>query len=272
VKKLYLFVLIALTCSAVSAQELFINTEPASNMATHSLGLRWNSSAFTHEGILRSQINPELMYGASTRWMIHASAFANNWYSSEYKLRGYNAYAKYRFFSRDGLQKHFRMAAFGRVSVMTVPCPFSEVNIEGDYSGFAAGIVATQLLHKLAISSSLAYNRILPGSEDLLKQGEDLEYTLSFGYLLLPFKYHTYKQTNVNVYMEFLGKTQRSNMSDADNGMTTGGYLDAAPGIQFIIYSRARIDLSWRKQLYGDMPRLSTQSVFVRLEYNIFNL
>lgn len=270
--RLLLFLACLFTTVAASSQELFINTEPASNMAAHSVGLRYNMSAYSNDGILRTQINPEIMYGASTRWMLHASAFANNWYGRDYQLRGFNAYAKYRFYSNDALQKHFRIAAFGRLSATTAPCPFSEVNIEGDYSGFSAGIVATQLLHKLAVSGSLAYSSILPGTADFLERGHDLEYTLSFGYLLLPKVYHTYRQTNLNVYLEFLGKTQWTEVNtDRDNRMQ-GGYMDIAPGLQLIIHSRARIDFSVRRQLYADMPRLANTSCFMRLEYNIFNI
>jgi len=39
------------------------------------------------------------------------------------------------------------------------PIAIDEINLEDDNSGIQAGLVATQLLHKLALSASVNYNR-----------------------------------------------------------------------------------------------------------------
>jgi hypothetical protein len=70
---------------------------------------------------------------------------------------------------------------------------------------------------------------------------ESLGYTLSSGLLVYPKSYRSYKQTNVNVYLEFLGK---SNLGKKEH------VLDAAPALQFIINSNFRIDVSQRVQLW----------------------
>jgi len=254
---------------AAQGQELFIQTEPASNMATHSLGIRLNNEAFLAGNGFKTQYSPELMYGASSIWMLHASAFLTNEYTQDYRFGGVNVYAKYRFLSRDALQKHFRMAVFGRISETFGQGLGKEVTIEGAYTGANIGLVATQLLHKLALSATVTGTSLLANKQAPLSQGEALGYSLSAGYLLLPKTYNNYKQTNMNLYLEFLGKNQEA---VSDGNRVASFYLDASPGVQFIIQSRARIDLAWRMQLAGNMDRGYKNLLFLRLEYNIFNV
>jgi hypothetical protein len=40
---------------------------------------------------------------------------------------------------------------------------YDELSLEGDQSGVQAGLIATQLLHKLAISATVSGTQILPG-------------------------------------------------------------------------------------------------------------
>jgi hypothetical protein len=46
-----------------------------------------------------------------------------------------------------------------------------------------------------------------------------------------------YKQTNINLMVEFVGQTINENV-----------YLDVVPAIQFIINSQARVDLAYRQE------------------------
>ena len=271
-----LLIVLCWLCNArlVHGQELFINTEPASNMATKSLGIRLNNYGYKDEnGKIRTTFSPEVMYGLSSKIMVHADAFVDDKFTDGYVFRGMSLYAKYRFLNIDGLQKHFRLAAYARASTAFQPDKNTEVSIIDDYSGLNTGIIATQLLHKLAISGGAGYTRIFGGDKDYLKKGDAVDYSLSFGYLALPYVYSNYKQTNMNLIFELLGKTQWAVANGAsDQSEHSGYYIDAAPGVQFIIHSRALIDLSWRWQIAGDMSRLWYQQAFVRLEYNIFNL
>ncbi len=88
-------------------------------------------------------------------------------------------------------------------------------------------------------------------------------YTTSAGLLLFPKEYTSYKQTNMNVYLEILGQ------SFIDKKQY---YIDAAPAVQFIINSIARIDVAYRTQFAGNVSRLSNSSVIMRLEYNLLNV
>ncbi|WPU94595.1 hypothetical protein SNE25_03545 [Mucilaginibacter sabulilitoris] len=257
--------LMAMVCPAFS-QELYVNTEPASNMATGSLGLRIeNQGFFKPEYKNRSTL--EAMYGVNRHLMVHGSLYMSDYYSSNKHFEGGSIYAKYRFLSIDTVQKHLRGAFFIKASSINNPLPNQEISLEGDNSGLQSGVVFTQLLHKLAISGSVSYLRAfdnrggysLPASQ----ARNAAAYTLSAGYLLFPRSYRDYKQVNVNLYAELLGKT------NPGHGQS---YLDAAPAVQFIFNSVCRLDLSYRTPLYNDMVRNTKNMYLIRLEYNFFNL
>lgn len=256
------------------AQELYVSSEPASNMPAKSLGIRITNRFFKmeQEGSTGMRFEPELMFGISKNFMIHAQAFASNQMQSSIRLEGGSIYAKYRFLSHDDLQSHFRMAAYGRVAVIDNPfypatVKNEEMDLEGGASGFAGGIVATQLVHKLAISATLGYNHFMNNLKDqypVEMSANAVNYSLSAGYLLLPRTYRSYEQTNVNLYVEFLGK---ANTDAAGRSQ----YMDIAPAVQFIFNSATRLDFSYRTQIFGDMSRNVFNTFTVRFEHNIFN-
>ncbi|RYD89747.1 MAG: hypothetical protein EOP54_25125 [Sphingobacteriales bacterium] len=86
--------------------------------------------------------------------MLRGEAIAGNT-RGRFTTDGASLYAKYRFLSNDEVQKHFRMAVFGRASYITSPIYQQEIETAMYNSGFEGGIVATQLLHKLALSSAI---------------------------------------------------------------------------------------------------------------------
>jgi hypothetical protein len=92
-----------------------------------------------------------------------------------------------------------------------------------------------------------------------------VNYSLSAGYLVLPRSYRSYEQTNLNLYVELLGKANT-------DGVSRSQYLDIAPAIQFIFNSVTRLDLSYRTQLFGDMSRNVFNTFTLRFEHNIFNI
>ncbi len=259
--------------SRLNAQELYVSTEPASNMPSKSIGIRLNNEImppYTNkaQGVnnaLMYRINPEVMIGISKRWMAHINLYASNMHQNSYKFEGAEIYAKFRFLSFDQVHSHFRVAAYGKASLINNRIQYNDINLTGDNSGVGGGIVATQLIHKLAISFTGGYARSMNNTENSLSkfQPKDaLNYSLSFGVLTFPIKYTGFNQPNLNIYIEFLGKA---------NPATNEQYVDIAPAIQVILKSRMRIDLGYKKQLAGNMLRINTQEFFVRLEYNIFN-
>ena len=137
------------------AQELFVFTEPASNMAAKSIGLRLTNEDMLNSGSTYRTI-PEVMVSFNKHLMMHGQAFLSD-FDGNYRLEGGSVYAKYRFLSIDDSQRHFRASAFGRLSTSDRPTYTEDINLEGDNSGAQAGLVVTQLLHKLALSGSLSY-------------------------------------------------------------------------------------------------------------------
>ncbi|MCW3463581.1 hypothetical protein [Chitinophaga nivalis] len=282
-KKILIAAALLLGISQVSqAQELYVNAEPASNMPANSLGIRLSNKFFQmeHSGVTGMRFEPEVMWGINKKLMVHVIGYASNMMQPSIRAEGGSVYAKYRFLSLDQQHAHFRMAAYVKGSVIDNPYypdmshgmkelyNNRELDLEGATSGASGGIVATQLLHKLALSTTLGYTRYMNNLKDNIPaefSKNEVNYSFSAGYLLLPVKYRHYGQTNLNLYMEFLGKTN----TDA---IARGAYLDIAPAIQLIFNSTTRLDLSYRTQLAGNMPRNMYNSFLVRIEHNIFNI
>lgn len=264
-KQLLAIWLLAMACPAFS-QELYVNTEPASNMATHSLGIRLENQGF-FDPVYKNRTSLEVMYGASKSLMVHGSLYASDFYRGGQHFEGGSVYAKYRFLSIDSVQQHLRGAFFAKVSGINNPIVNQEITLEGDNSGLQTGVIFTRLSHRIALSGSASYLRDwnnLSGYDIPSPYARDaIAYTFSAGYLALPKVYRDYKQVNMNVYAELMGKT---------NPGYGQSYLDAAPAIQFIFDSLIRLDFSYRVPLYNSMQRNTGNMYLIRLEYNLFNL
>jgi hypothetical protein len=261
-----ILVLLVLISGRAQAQELFVSTEPASNMAAKSIGVRiGNQVRFSPDFEIRT--TPEVMIGFNKRLMGHVQGFFSD-ADGGYRYEGGSVYAKYRFLSIDGVKTHSRAAAFGRVSYSKREAISEDINLEGDNSGFKGGLIFTQLLHKLALSGTVSYAKAFDVDARRAILGpvpnQMIGYSLSSGYLLLPFQYKSYTQPNFNLYLEVLGNA---------NPDTGHGYLDFAPAVQVIINSVTRIDLSYRFQVSGDMINRYNKNMYMaKVEFNFFNV
>jgi hypothetical protein len=253
---------------ATQAQELFSMTEPASNMAARSLALRVDN--FVMDEINSAKINyhliPGIRMGVTKKLMVSTSAFFSN-RLKQFKAEGASLYAKYRFLSNDAVQQHFRMAAFGMVSFNNSDIHQKEINLYGHNTGFEAGVVATQLLHKVALSSTVSYVKAFDNGNNNkyvygLQNSRAINYSFSAGKLMLPVQYNDYNQTNVNLMVEVLGQV---NTGSGKN------YVDVAPSVQLIFNSVSRIDIGYKKQVSGNLLRTAPNGFFIRLEHNFFN-
>ncbi|GEO11226.1 hypothetical protein SAE01_37220 [Segetibacter aerophilus] len=237
-------------------------------MASRSIGFRLDNSVMDEIG--SSKINyhliPEIRVGLSKKIMIQGGLFFSN-RNDRFRAEGGSLYAKYRFLSKDAMQRHFRMAAFGRVSYNNSDIHQEEINMYGHNSGFEAGVVATQLLRKVALSTTVSYtkatdngnnNKFIYGSTN----SKAVNYTFSIGKLMLPKEYKDYRQTNVNLMLEFLNQV---------NVGSQKYYMDVAPSVQFILNSKSRVDIGYRKELSSTMIRTAPNGFFIRLEHNFFN-
>jgi hypothetical protein len=250
------------------SQELFLVTDPASNVPANSLGVNVLQSLFKEkaESGYNYHLMPEVTYGFNRNLMFRATAFVSN-RGKDLVTEGGSLFTKYRFYSSDDLNSHFRMAAFGRYSFNNADIHQEQIEIMGHNTGFETGIVATTLIKKLAISSSVSFEKALdnkPSYPFPANQGDNAtNYTLSFGKLMYPKKYTSFKQTNINLMLEFVGQTIN------ENGKS---YLDAVPVVQFIFNSQARVDLGYRHELLSSMTRSAPNGVYFNLYYTFFDL
>ncbi len=283
------------TVQSAAAQELFVFTEPASNMAAKSIGARIGYKQFkmTHDNKYSAyRLNTEIMFGISKNLMVHINGYAADMFQSNLKIEGGSLYAKYRFFSKDDIHKHFRLAVFGKIAAINNPAALTatdkhviddgnggvivhdilhtvvnyEIDTEGTNSGISTGIIATKLLNKLAVSASAGYLYRLNNLYDkreVIVPWRAVTYSLSAGYLFFPKEYTSFKQTNINLYTEFLGTNTWDNKKY---------FLDIAPAIQFIFNSIARVDIGYRIQLIGNTQRMANSYFLVKLEYNFLNV
>lgn len=273
------------------AQELYPFTEPASNMPAKSLAVRFNvmRMPMNFDTTKNWRFMPEFSIGVNKKLMLHVSLSASNMFQEKIKLESGSLYAKYRFLSNDDIHTHFRMAAFGKVALSNNPTFMQRVTkhilpgniiheifhahktddltLDGNQSGMQFGIIATQLVHKLAVSASLSHinrwNNL--GNKNFFETDarNAMQYSLSAGLLLFPRSYKDYKQTNLNLYVEFLG----SNLLDSK-----GHFLDIAPAVQLIFNSTSKLNLGYRGQIRGNMRRFNNKTYLISYEWQFLNL
>jgi hypothetical protein len=269
-KKIFLLLLtgVGIKCTA---QELYVFSEPASNMPAHSISIKLTDHFVTSDGTygrFSHRIMPQVMFGISKKWMIHAGGTISNMHTPNLRYESLNFYAKYRFLSKDDIHKHFRMAVFADASVTRAPFHYDEISLMGDKSGVEAGIIATQLWNKFALSATISHTQVLDSSRynkviyipERIYQS--INYSLSGGLLVLPKEYTDYKQTNLNLYAELLGERSL----DAEKYC-----LDLAPAVQLIFNSNAKLNIGYRFQLAGNMSRMSTNSWQLSFERTFLN-
>ena len=254
------------------AQELYPYTEPASNMPSRSVSVKY--SVMTEKGVhtgnkILQRHSPEVMLGLNKNWMVHGAVSFSNMHQPGFTFESARMYAKYRFLSMDGVHKHFRMAAFSAGSYSRNHLDHNELNIMGDQSGVQAGLIATQLLNRTAISATGSYMEILDGDRwnkiyPQVHAFRAFHYSLSAGYLLFPIEYRDYDQTNVNLYAELLGSRNLDYPAEKY-------FIDMAPSIQFIFKSVGKLNIGYRFQLAGDIYRLSERSFMISYEHIFLN-
>jgi hypothetical protein len=274
-KNLILFFFL-FTGNIALSQELYINTEPASLIPKGSKVVRLTNSNIFLDGVngLGESLGnailliPSVSYGISKKLMVGASIqFSNNPGSDYYPNFGFNGfkiYSKQRILSTDKKKFHTRLSSFIKYAYHENKFMENNLDLEIQNSGMEFGLVGTQLINKLAISVTSGFTRISNISDrsvtdinlNLIKN------SLSMGYLVLPRKYTSYKQTNFNIYLEYITSTiLNNNFPDRYNKFSS----IIAPGIQFILLSRSRIDFSYKIR-----KSESPEEFLIKLTYIIY--
>lgn len=267
------FLAILVFCSYLAkAQELYVYTEPASNMPARSLSTKFTANyngRQVGESRLTQRYTPELMFGINKEWMVHVGGTFADMHTKKFRWESVYLYGKYRFLSNDELHSHFRMAAFADIAYSRSPFHFDEVSLQGDKSGAQLGLIATQLWNKLAVSGTVSHTQALHKSRNSKTDiyipsriYQVMNYSLSAGYLVLPFQYTDYKQTNLNIYAEVLAQQSLDRKAY---------FVDLAPAVQLIFNSNAKLNLGYRFQLKGDMVRMTENSWLISFERTFLN-
>ncbi|MEO6490000.1 MAG: hypothetical protein ABIO04_08690 [Ferruginibacter sp.] len=263
------FILSIFMCTKfLHAQELFVYSEPASNMPAKSIGIRLTNNLVKQlNDNYEEHLQTEIMWGISKKIMVHAEGFFSN-KNKSFRNEGGAIYIKYRFYSADEVHSHFRMAAFARGAYNNSEIHDNAIELNGYNSGYEAGLVATKLLNKLAISSTAYISHATENGHKNKFSWSDgdrnaLSYSLSAGRLILPVNYSSYKQTNFTILADILGQ------SNIKNGRS---YLDIAPAIQFIFFSKMRLDIGYRFNIINDLERAGSRSFLLRFEYDFFSV
>jgi len=283
-----------------SGQELYPLSEPASSVPKGVIGLRTLSQQYNDADRLRTMQYFRFMYGLTPRLSVYVTAaFSNhhdrklppdlinhthngnqtNYFTQNirrgarypYLFNGANLYAKYRFLSMDGQNKHFRMAVYGQWSGVYTPHDEAEPDLTDDTGGYGHGLITTWLNKRFA--ASLTVGRIRPdsyfemqpdltGGPDMptrITYGRARTWSASFGYLLRPKVYTNYDEPNLNLYVEFIGKrygaakvVQNETLVVNNNpALAEGSYVEIHPGVQKIIRSNLRIEFTAGFNLIG---------------------
>lgn len=263
-----IFLVLVFTCTQiVFGQELFVLTDPASNVPAQSLSVNVMQSAFKeNQNKYNYHLMPEVTYGLTKNLMFRLTSFVSNRQNNSI-LEGSSVMIKHRFYSSDEVNKHFRLATYARYSFNNSNIHQEQIEILGHNSGFETGLIATKLINKIAISSSISFEKAIDNLPSNYfpnnYESTATNYTLSFGKLMHPKKYTNFKQTNINLMLEVVGQTINNNGKS---------FLDVVPAIQFIFNSQARLDFAYRRELLVSMQRTATNGIYFNLYYTFFNL
>lgn len=292
------------------AQELYPNTEPASNLPKGVLAFRLANQIHQEVNQTRLWQGYRFMFGINEKLtisqtfnfsnhhgyklpadFIKANADSTAYYTEGRQLGNYYPYQfenfdlnfKYRFYTNDKPHEHLRFAAYLDLAGGNEAHDEAEPSLMGDNSGAALGFIGTYLKNKFAASITIGaiapyrYSQTRP--KIVMKYGNAINYSLSLGYLVLPFTYKSYKQTNVNVYVEFMGKSYeaaqvyyKGEKVSTHNvpSLAKGNYLEIRPAIQFIFLSNTRLDISFSRAILNQTYVKTNTPFYINLQHSFY--
>lgn len=254
------------------SQELFVISKPASTIPARSANLKLTGHFVSSNKVFdrpAQRYMPELMLGLFKNIMVQVGMTFSNMHTGSFKHESYYAHARYRFLSVDDVHKHFRMAVFGQASRTKAPFHYDEVGLMGDKTGIELGIITTQLWNRFALSGTLSHVQLLDKSryDDIVYIPQRIykvvNYALASGYLVLPKEYTSYKQVNINLYLELLGQYALQKARH---------FIDMAPAIQLIFFSNTKLNAAYRFQMTGNAERMSQNSWMISIEGSFLSL
>lgn len=248
--RIFVFLVVLIAVKPIFAQELFVFTEPASTKPARAIGLKQSFQKMGGNGSRNNQ-HTQIQIGLSKKLSLYLGT----------NYAGTDAYAQYRFYTKDAMYTHTRLAFYAKaIQTNKTAVHTNAVLLDGEESVLGTGFIVTQLKHKWASSLSLGYVQKQDWNQHYGKNA--FQYSFSNGLLVYPKRYSSYGQTNVNLYLELLGQKLLSGK---------GQYLDAAPSIQLIFNSQAKVNLGYRFALLDKTNRMTNNSLYLSVDYLFFN-
>ncbi len=259
----------------IFSQELFINSEVASSEAKNrkiiSLFINGNKDIFNYTSYLG------FMYGVTGKFTSMNKIYFSN--KAGEQLGDIDIGTNYRFFSNDKKKFHLRMSAFGHLMIPMKP---KNTTDSSDFAGkllgdqyrqenfsLYGGYVLTILNNKFATNIDVSYNYNIP--KGIFRYGNYVKGGVSFGYLVLPRKYISYKDVNLNVYLETKGYYYNANQINGNVLQNSGGKkLEIMLETQLIFFSSILFETGYVKSFADKNLNIQKDIFFTSIKYLFF--
>jgi len=274
-KKIIIIAVYFLLSSITYSQELYIVSHPAANLAKNRLEFRNIILGFDNFKYFHNSF--ELNYGILGNLTVYNSVF----YSTQngYKFLGnYEGSVRYRIHDVDKKNYHLRMAAQSAIVIPVNSQPIVGDKVEYElhpghkvsFYNFVNDItvpsvdfhttdnytlkndfIVTNLIKKFSITGEMGYNINIPKND--FKFGNYFDWSLAMGLLVLPKKYESYNDVNVNLYSESKANYFFKNQFLGKDIVNSGGFrFDTYVGIQAIFFSSLMAEFSYKIPVYSN--------------------
>ncbi len=264
-----------LTCVNVYSQELYIVSHAAANLSRKRIEFRNNIMSYDNFKYYHNSF--AVNYGLLGNLTLYNEVF----YTLEdgYEFFGnYEFAARYRFHDIDKRNYHIRFAlqSGALIPVNSKPIVSGQVEYElhpghtVKYYNFVNDItvpsidfhttdnytikndlIVTNLIDKFAATGEMGFNINIPKND--FKFGNYFDWTLAFGYLVIPRQYKDFDDVNVNLYLENKAYYFFKNKFLGSEIANSGGFrLDSYIGIQSIFFSSLMLELSYKIPVHSN--------------------
>lgn len=273
--KLLPLVIILIFVHTSYSQELYIVSHPAANLSKNRIELRNNVMGYDNFNYYHNSF--ALNYGLLGNLTLYNDVY----YSLDqgYKFFGnYEFAARYRIKDFDKKNYHIRTAFQSGVVIPVNAKPIVDGAVEYEihpghkvkFYNFVNDItipsvdfhttdnytikndlIVTNLVDKFSATGEMGFNVNMPQNE--FKFGNYFDWSLSFGYLLLPREYKSYNDVNVNLYLENKAYYFYKNQFLGNDILNSGGFrLDSYLGIQSIFFSSLMVEMSYKIPVHSN--------------------
>lgn len=275
VRRIILILLFTLSALVSYSQELYIVTHPAANLSKNRLEFRNAVMGYDNFNYYHSYF--ALNYGLLGNLTIYNDVY----YSLDqgYKFLGnYEFAARYRIRDYDKRNYHLRTAyqtgviipvnaqpiVDGAVEyeihpghkvkfynfVNDITIPSVDFHTTDNYT-YKNDLIVTNLTGKFAATGEMGFNINFPKND--FKFGNYFDWSLSFGYLVLPKVYKSYDDVNINLYWENKAYYFYKNKFLGTEIANSGGFrLDTYLGIQSIFFSSLMLEFSFKIPVHSN--------------------